>query len=111
MNPPVGLDGVAEVTPVGLDMAVIQAKADAENFPVAMRVLPRPMREQLLAIYSYARLVDEVGDRVPGDRLAQLDWVESELDRAWSGTASHPVFSEVGRLAASSALTEGPSST
>jgi squalene synthase HpnC len=99
MNLPVGLDGATEATPVGLDTAVIVAKARAENFPVASRVLPGRIREQLRAIYGYARFVDDVGDTVPGDRLAALDWVESELDRALRDSASHPVFVRVGRLA------------
>ena len=80
MNPPVGLDGATMATPVGLAMADVMAKAGAENFPVATRLLPRRIRQQLLAIYGYARFVDDVGDVVAGDRLAQLEWVEAELD-------------------------------
>ncbi|HEX5535440.1 MAG TPA: squalene synthase HpnC [Actinomycetales bacterium] len=33
-----------------------------ENFPVALRVLPPATRAHLLAIYSYARYVDDLGD-------------------------------------------------
>lgn len=100
MNPPVELDGARVATPVGLATADVMAKAGAENFPVATRLLPSRIRRQLLAIYGYARFVDDVGDLAPGDRLAQLDWVEGELDRALAGAASHPVFVAVGRLAA-----------
>ena len=46
----------------------------------------------LLAIYGFARLVDELGDALEGDRLAALDWVEAELDRAFRGDATHPVL-------------------
>jgi len=59
-------------------VAVI-AKADAENFPVAARVLPARLRRHLLAIYGFARLADDIGDEAPGDRLASLDWLEAEL--------------------------------
>ena len=40
----------------------------------------------LLAVYGFARLVDELGDCAsPGDRLAALDWLERDLDRAYRG--------------------------
>jgi squalene synthase HpnC len=67
-------------------------RARDENFPVALRVLPRATRMHLLAIYGFARLADDTGDEAPGDRLAQLDALEAELDRAFAGRASHPVF-------------------
>ncbi len=34
-----------------------------------------------MAFYGYARLVDQLGDAYPGDRLAALDWVAAELGR------------------------------
>ena len=43
-----------------------------------------------MAVYGYARLVDDIGDESAGDRLAELDWVEAELDRAFAGVATHP---------------------
>jgi phytoene/squalene synthetase len=42
--------------------AAVMARAGGENFPVASRVLPRRLREHLLALYGFARLVDELGD-------------------------------------------------
>jgi squalene synthase HpnC len=74
------------------------ARAGGENFPVASRVLPRRIRERLLAIYGVARLVDELGDANGGgaagtrDRLAALDWLEDELARAYAGRARHPLL-------------------
>ncbi len=68
------------------------AKAEAENFPVASWVLPRATRSHLLALYGFCRLVDDLGDEAPGDRLALLDWAEAELGRAAVGRAEHPVF-------------------
>jgi squalene synthase HpnC len=70
----------------------IMAQAATENFPVASRLLPPSARRHLLAIYGFARLVDELGDEAPGDRLAALDWLSEELDRAFAGTASHPLL-------------------
>ena len=70
----------------------LAALAAAENFPVASRLLPRRQREHLLAVYGFARLVDDIGDESPGDRLAELDAAEAELDRAFLGQATLPVF-------------------
>jgi squalene synthase HpnC len=68
------------------------ARARTENFPVASRVLPRQVRSHLLALYGFARLVDELGDSASGDRLQSLDWLEAELDRAFEGRAEHPLL-------------------
>jgi squalene synthase HpnC len=73
----------------------VMARAGAENFPVASRLLPRRARRHLLAIYGFARLVDEVGDSGPGDRLAALDWLEEDLDRAREGRAQHPLLARL----------------
>lgn len=67
------------------------ARARTENFPVAPRWLPRGLRGDLLAIYGFARLVDETGDTASGDRLALLDEIEADLDRAARGAAQHPL--------------------
>ncbi|MGD0219786.1 MAG: squalene synthase HpnC [Acidimicrobiales bacterium] len=108
MNVPVELGAARKAAPAGLDTAVLMAQAGAENFPVALRLLPGRIRDQLLAIYGYARFVDDVGDRVAGDRLAQLNWVESELDRALAGAATHPVFVRAGQLANELGVGRGP---
>lgn len=60
-------------------------RAGGENFPVAMRILPRSLRRHLLAIYGFARLVDQLGDDVEGDRGAALDALEQDLDRIYRG--------------------------
>jgi squalene synthase HpnC len=69
------------------------AKAAHENFPVASRLLPGDQREHLLAIYGFARLVDDIGDEAPGDRLALLDWLEAEVERLYDeGEPEHPLM-------------------
>ncbi len=79
--------------PVGLPSpGAVMARADGENFTVASWALPRRVRSHLLAIYGFARLVDELGDSAPGDRLAALDWLEQDLDRAFHGDAEHPLL-------------------
>jgi squalene synthase HpnC len=70
-------------------------QAGAENFPVASRLFPRRIRPHLMNVYGFARLVDDVGDEAPGDRLELLDWVSSELDAVFDGAAtmpSHPLL-------------------
>jgi squalene synthase HpnC len=79
--------------PIGAPAAdAVMARARTENFPVASRVLPRRVRSHLLALYGFARLVDELGDSATGDRLEALDWLENELDRAFEGRAQHPLL-------------------
>lgn len=86
-----GASGASPAEPleaaVGGRLAVL-AQARAENFPVASRLLPGRLRHQLMAVYGYARLVDDIGDEAPGDRAALLDLVSADLDRLYSGRAA-----------------------
>ncbi|MGN6371606.1 MAG: squalene synthase HpnC [Solirubrobacteraceae bacterium] len=80
-------------TPVALpDARAVMERAGSENFPVALRVLSARERDQLLAIYGFARLVDDLGDELHGDRLAALDWLQGELVRCFRGCAEHPLL-------------------
>jgi len=72
--------------------AVVLDRASTENFSVASLVLGRATRDHLLAIYGFARLVDQLGDEVEGDRLAHLDWLEADLERAYDGEPEHPLM-------------------
>lgn len=56
-----------------------------ENFPVAMRVLPGQVREDLLALYRYARHVDDVGDESSGDRAVALKAIGVDVCRMYDG--------------------------
>jgi squalene synthase HpnC len=86
-------------------------RASGENFPVASCVLGRRTRAHLLALYGFARLVDELGDGTPPssppqgasleasarlptsqERLDALDELERDLDRAYRGEAEHPLL-------------------
>jgi squalene synthase HpnC len=77
--------------PIPNEAAVLD-RASTENFSVASLVLGKATRDHLLAIYGFARLVDQLGDEVEGDRLAHLDWLEADLDRAYDGNAEHPLM-------------------
>ncbi|MGP2438968.1 squalene synthase HpnC [Streptomyces sp. JW3] len=84
-------------------------KAAGENFPVAPFFLPRAWRADLMAVYGFARLVDDIGDGdlAPGgadarllgvpperadDRLALLDAYEADLRRVFDATPRHPIL-------------------
>jgi squalene synthase HpnC len=69
---------------------LVLGRASSENFPVASRLLPRDLQADLMALYGWARLVDELGDDYPGDRLAALDEVEAQLRWALGGSAPWP---------------------
>lgn len=60
----------------------ILGRAAGENFPVTTAVLGRRLRAELVALYGWARLIDQLGDDYPGDRKAALGWAETELSAA-----------------------------
>lgn len=67
-----------------------RARERGENFPVALRMLPRRYREPLHAAYALARRIDDVGDdpaRSTAQRLADLDALDADLRLLWSGGA------------------------
>jgi squalene synthase HpnC len=58
----------------------VAAKAAHENFPVALRLLPRTYRQHLMAVYVFARTADDLGDQAPAaERLALLAKLEADL--------------------------------
>lgn len=58
----------------------VAAKAAFENFPVALRMLPRTYRQHLMAVYVFARTADDLGDEAPAaERLALLAGLETEV--------------------------------
>ncbi|GAB3174312.1 squalene synthase HpnC [Streptomyces incanus] len=84
-------------------------KAAAENFPVAPFFLPGAWRADLMAVYGYARLVDDIGDGdlAPGgadagllgvapdradDRTVLLDAFETDLHRVFDSVPRHPLL-------------------
>ncbi|MEU8826951.1 squalene synthase HpnC [Streptomyces sp. NPDC048636] len=103
------------------------AKAAHENFPVAPFFLPRAWRTDLMAIYGYARLVDDIGDgdlppggadaRLLGldpggadDPLALLGAFEADLHRVFdpAATPRHPLLRALRPTVRRHGLTPGP---
>ena len=92
----------------------VAAKASAENFPVALRVLPGRWRAHLTALYGFARLVDDIGDEpLPGmqkgasaatvtaTRLKLLDDLQQDVARIYDAAeAKEPELEAIRALAA-----------
>ena len=78
--------GAAPAVP-GSRAGLAQAER-TENFPVALRVLPRGLRTHLVAVYDVARTVDDLGDdpaTAPERRTAALHAFAEDLARVWDG--------------------------
>jgi squalene synthase HpnC len=100
-------------------------KAADENFPVAPFFLPRAWRADLMAVYGFARLVDDIGDGdlAPGgadarllgvspeeaeDRLTLLDAFEADLHRVFDSTPRHPLLRRLQPTVRRAGLTPEP---
>ena len=67
-------------------------KHSGTSFAMGMKVLPKPRREAMYAIYAFCREVDDVADE-PGERQDKLDQLAAwrlEIDRLYSGQPSRP---------------------
>jgi squalene synthase HpnC len=96
--------GVREhVRPAVTGAEEVAANASGENFPVALRVLPRRHRRHLTALYCFARLTDDLGDqaREPGQadaalRLRLLDEFTEDVHRIYQDqTPQAPVMRQM----------------
>ena len=103
MGSSAGIDGLEESGDADMTVAAevslaVAAKAAAENFPVALRILPRRYRAHLTALYGFARLVDDIGDEplpgLPADaspetvaatRLRLLDDLQLDVAKIYDG--------------------------
>jgi squalene synthase HpnC len=100
-------------------------KAAGENFPVAPFFLPRSWRADLMAVYGFCRLVDDIGDgdlapggadarllgvapERAGDRTAMLDAFEADLRRVFDATPRHPLLRRLQPTVRRRSLTPGP---
>ncbi|AOT62145.1 squalene synthase HpnC [Streptomyces rubrolavendulae] len=98
-------------------------KAADENFPVAPFFLPRAWRADLMAVYGFARLVDDIGDgdlapggadarllgARPGDGPhALLDALETDLSRVFDGPPATPAAPAAPATPAAPGASEAP---
>ncbi|MEV7979242.1 squalene synthase HpnC [Streptomyces sp. NPDC086519] len=100
-------------------------KAADENFPVAPFFLPKAWRDDLMAVYGFARLVDDIGDGdlAPGgadarllgvsqadadNRLVLLDAFEADLRRVFDAVPHHPLLRRLQPVVRRHSLTPEP---
>ena len=87
----------------------LRERRRSENFPVALRVLPRDLRTHLGRLYDVARVIDDAGDqavldgrsasaRAEADRTEGLLALRADLDTIWAGGT--PVTPALRELAA-----------
>ncbi|WP_116271539.1 squalene synthase HpnC [Pseudofrankia sp. BMG5.36] len=81
----------AGVTDLATTTDEVLRAAYGENFPVSPMVLPAGIRDHFKALYGFARLVDDIGDEAPGDRLALLDRLAADLELIWTSEPHLPV--------------------
>ncbi len=90
----------------------LRRKAEAENFPVALRVLPRLLRDDLTAIYDVARTIDDLGDEAPGgpeERTERLERFSRDLARIWEHECpEHPTLRRLAQTVRRRALDRDP---
>jgi presqualene diphosphate synthase len=62
--------------------------ASGSSFYAGMRVLPKPERAAMYAVYGFCRIVDDIADDLVGDRharRAELDGWRADLDSLYAG--------------------------
>ena len=69
------------------DPAALQAQVSGSSFYAAMRVMPKPERAAMFAIYSFCRMVDDIADdgtRPRALRATELDRWRADLDALYA---------------------------
>ena len=72
----------------GTTPGALQKQVSGSSFYAGMRVLPRPEREAMYAVYGFCRLVDDIADDEVGDRAsrsAALDLWRRDLGSLYAG--------------------------
>jgi squalene synthase HpnC len=87
----------------------LRDREQAENFPVALRVLPGILRVHLGAVYDVARVIDDLGDQADGDRTALLEEFGTDLATIWrDGTPQAPVLRRLAPTVRACGLSQQP---
>jgi len=65
-----------------------------ENFHVVSFLLPKRLHQDFYNVYAFCRWADDLGDEIgnTAESLRLLSWWRGELESAYAGRASHPVF-------------------
>ncbi|HEY2790710.1 MAG TPA: squalene/phytoene synthase family protein, partial [Micromonosporaceae bacterium] len=87
----------------------LRGREQTENFPVALRVLPHDHRQHLSAVYDVARVIDDLGDEAPGNRVALLTEFRDDLDVICDGGQPRtPVLQRLAPTVRARALSRQP---
>jgi squalene synthase HpnC len=104
--------GIPGATDAGTDdpatlAAIALSRTHYENFPVLAPFLG-DRRNELALIYAFCRTTDDLGDELPGDRLAALDRWESMVRGALAGDppSDPPLLAPLAELARRRGLPE-----
>ena len=84
-----------------------------ENFTVATLLVPRPLRQHLANVYTFARWADDLADEAasPVEATAALaDW-RQQLEACFAGRPDHPVFVALAETVSATASRSSPSQT
>jgi phytoene synthase len=74
-------------SPAANDVANSAPAASGSSFYTAMRILPKPQREAMYAVYAFCRAVDDIADD-PGprpQRIVALDRWRQDIDALYDG--------------------------
>ncbi len=89
-------------------MAAIDRRMQGENFPVALPILPAAIRNRLVDVYRFARLVDTAGDEFEGDRAELLDAIAAEVDAMYGAAPRTQLFRRLGATVHDCAIPREP---
>jgi squalene synthase HpnC len=86
------------------------AESNYENFPVASRLIARPLRRHVAALYAFARIADDFSDEPEygGVRVERLNEWREQLRAVGGSPARHPVFLALERTFAELKLPREP---
>lgn len=88
--------------------SVSHQQSAAENFPVALRIIPSRQRGHLMRLYAFARFVDDVGDEAEGNRLELLDLIDQDVHKLRTGRPELPPVAGLAPVMADCDLTIEP---
>ncbi|MFL5239771.1 MAG: presqualene diphosphate synthase HpnD [Rhizomicrobium sp.] len=80
----------AEFVGTAPEIRAIENKAQGSSFYVAMKLMAKPEREAMFAIYAFCRAVDDIADDgmgTRGERHAALDGWRADLESLFAGGA------------------------
>jgi squalene synthase HpnD len=93
MSPPGATSESYTIDPAQYDLVAGVVRASGSSFYWGMRLLDRPRRYAMYAIYAFCREVDDIADEPgePDTKRAQLAEWRAELDRLYAGAPTHPI--------------------